>query len=248
MLASITVVASESALAEEAAQAVGSAAEEAVSRTGRFTLALSGGRTPERLYVRLASPPFSLRIDWGRVHVFWGDERCVPPDHPSSNYRLAYASLLCKVPIPPEQVHRMRGEDSDPERAAQDYADDLRRVFDLAPGESPRFDLILLGLGSDGHTASLFPGSSALNETARLAVATYAEPVHAHRLTLTLPVLDAAARVMFIVAGEEKAEALRSVLTGGSSPRWPASLVRPKRGPLWLVDRSAGAWLSGTPG
>ncbi len=239
----VTVVASSAALAEAAAQAVADAAEAAVSQTGRFTLALSGGSTPRRLYARLASPPFSSRIDWPRLHVFWGDERCVPPDHPDSNYRLASESLLSKVPIPPERVHRMQGEDPDPERAAQAYAAELGRVFTLAPGGRPGFDLILLGMGADGHTASLFPGSPALTETTRFTVALYVERVKAHRLTLTLPVLNAAARVIFLVSGEDKAETLRMVLTGGPSPLRPASLIRPAGEVLWLVDRAAAAWL-----
>ena len=248
MHATVTVVSSNDALAEEAAQAVAGAAEEAVSRTGRFTLALSGGSTPRRLYARLASPPFRSRIDWARLDVFWGDERCVPPDHPDSSYRLADESLLSRVPIPPEQIHRMRGEDSDPERAALDYSQELVRIFSLKAGEHPRFDLILLGLGADGHTASLFPDSPALNENRRLAVATYAEPVKAYRLTLTLPVLNAAARVIFLVSGGEKAEVLRAVLKDGPSPSRPASFVRPERGNLWLVDRAAAVRLGNTSG
>lgn len=245
MDATVTVVASEAALAEEAAQAVADAADEALGRTGRFTLALSGGSTPRRLYARLAAPPFRSRIDWSRLHVFWGDERCVPPDHPDSNYRLAHESLLSRVPIPPERVHRIRGEDSDPERAALDYSEELTRIFGLEPGERLRFDLILLGLGADGHTASLFPGSPALNETRRLVVATYVEPVKAYRLTLTLPVLNAAARVIFLVSGNAKAEALRAVLEDGPSPRRPASLVRPEREAFWFVDRAAASRLGG---
>ena len=245
MSVTVTVVASEAALAEEAAHAVTGAAEEAVRHAGRFTLALSGGNTPRRLYARLATPPFRSRIDWPRVDVFWGDERCVPPDHPDSNYRLAYESLLSRVPIPPERIHRMRGEDPDPERAAQEYARELERVFNLDPGGRPRFDLILLGLGADGHTASLFPGSATLNETARLAVATYAEPVKGYRLTLTLPVLNAAARVIFLVSGETKAEALRAALNDGASPNRPASLIWPERGAFWLVDRDAARRLAG---
>lgn len=243
MHATVTVVASNEALAEAAAQAVADAAEDAVKQTGRFTLALSGGSTPRRLYARLASPPFRSRIDWARLDVFWGDERCVPPDHPDSNYRLADESLLSKVPIPPEQIHRMRGEDSDPERAALDYSQELARVFSLKPGEHPRLDLVLLGLGADGHTASLFPGSPALNENRRLAVATYAEPIKAYRLTLTLPVLNAAAQVIFLVSGVEKAEVLRAVLQDRPAPSRPASLVRPERGTLWFVDRAAASRL-----
>jgi 6-phosphogluconolactonase len=243
MSSTVTVVASKAALAEEAAQAVAAAAEEAVGRTGRFMLALSGGSTPHRLYARLASPPFRSRIEWARVHVFWGDERCVPPDHPDSNYRLTSESLLSKVPIPPQQIHRMRGEDPDLDRAAEAYTRQLTRAFTLAPGESPRFDLILLGLGADGHTASLFPGSPALDETTRPVVAVHAGPAPAPRLTLTLPVLNAAARVIFLVSGEEKAEVLRMVLQGGASPDRPASLIRPADGPLWLVDRAAAASL-----
>jgi len=248
MHATVTVVASEASLAEEAAQAVADAAEEALNRTGRFTLALSGGSTPRRLYARLASPPFHSWIDWSRLHVFWGDERCVPPDHPDSNYRLVHESLLSRVPIPPERVYRMRGEDPDPERAALDYSQALTRIFSLTPGELPRFDLILLGLGADGHTASLFPGAPALDEARRLVVAAYVEPLKAYRLTLTLPVLNAAARVIFLVSGKEKAEALRAVLRNGPSPNRPASLIRPEHEALWLADRAAASRLGPVSG
>lgn len=248
MSATVTVVATPAALAEEAAQAVARTAEAAVTRTGRFTLALSGGRTPGRLYARLASPPFRARIDWARVQVFWGDERCVPADHPDSNYRLAWERLLSRVPIPPGQIHRMQGEEPDPERAAEDYEGELRRVFRLEAGDRPRFDLILLGLGADGHTASLFPGSPALNETTRLVVVGGAGPDGVHRLTLTLPVFNAAARVIFLVSGKEKGDALSAVLSGGTSPGRPASLIRPAGELLWLVDRAAGGGFSDTPG
>lgn len=243
MRATVTVVASPAALAEEAAQLAAAAAEEAVRARGRFTLALSGGSTPARLYARLASPPFSSRMDWSRVDLFWGDERCVPPDHPDSNYRLAFGHLLSRVPIPPAQIHRMRGEDPDPDGAAEAYSHELERAFALGPGERPRFDLILLGMGADGHAASLFPGSPALDEATRLVVAVRAASLRVPRLTLTLPVLNAAARVVFLVSGEEKAEMLRKVLRSGASRDRPASLIRPADGPLWLADRAAAAAL-----
>jgi len=170
-------------------------AADAISRSGRFTVALSGGSTPKALYSLLASPAYRERIDWSRIHLFWGDERCVPPDHPESNFRMVQESLLSRIQIPSENVHRMMGE-KEPEQARQEYEEHLKQFFRLPPGEVPRFDLILLGLGEDGHTASLFPGSAALNENQRLVATIYVEKLKAQRLTLTLPVINAAAQII----------------------------------------------------
>lgn len=228
-------------LAEAAAERVAGIAAETVARAGRFTVALAGGATPKALYARLAAEPYRWRVPWHEIHVFWGDERCVGPEHPESNYRMAAEALLRRVPVPPGQIHRMRGEDPDPERAAADYERLLREVFQVAPGVPPRLDLVLLGLGADGHTASLFPGTPALRETTRLVAAVSAERLGVSRLTLTLPVLNAAAVILFLVSGEAKAEALRAVLEPTRpEPPLPARLVRPRDGTLtWLVDAAA---------
>ncbi len=218
-------------------------AEEAVRARGRFTVAISGGSTPRALYRLLADERAGLRarVSWGHVHVFWGDERHVPPEHPDSNYRMAHEALLSWVPVPPGHVHRIPAENPDAAKAAGEYAQVLRACFDLAAGRFPRFDLILLGMGPDGHTASLFPGTDAVHEKTRLVVAPWVDTLNGHRITLTPPVLNHAARVVFLVCGEEKAAALRAVLQGDSQPdRFPAQAVRPVNGRLtWMVDRAA---------
>lgn len=176
-------------LADAAAERFAETAEMAVARAGRFTVALAGGSTPKGLHARLAAEPYRSRIPWSRAHVFWGDERCVPPAHTESNFGMAMETLLRHVPIPQAQIYRMRGEDPDPDRAAAEYERLLRNVFELEAGALPRFDLVLLGMGADGHAASLFPGSPVLREATRLVVAPYVERVAGYRLTLTLPVL-----------------------------------------------------------
>ena len=200
-------------------------------------VALAGGSTPRAAYALLAAE----EVDWSRVHVFWGDERCVPPDHPDSNYRLAREALLDHVSLPAGNVHRMRGE-MEPEAAAQAYAAELRAFFGT---QWPSFDLVLLGMGNDGHIASLFPGSAALRETARPVVAVTAEYQDrpAHRVTLTLPAINAARQVLFLVTGAAKAETLWAVLEGPAE-RFPAQLIRPTSGQLtWLVDTAAASRL-----
>lgn len=230
------------ALARAAAEEITKSAAEAVAARGRFTIALSGGETPKPAYRRLAEEP---RIDWSRVHVFWGDDRHVPPDHPESNFAMAYEALLSQVPIPAGNVHRMRTEKPDAERVAEEYAWTLRSAFDLGEGEWPRFDLVLMGIGEDGHTASLFPGSDAVRERSRLAVAPWVSPLRAYRITLTPPVFNRAALALFLVSGEKKAAALKAVLEGDFQPdRFPAQVVRPEDGRLlWLIDRAAARWL-----
>ena len=232
-------------VSREAAARLQRLAAESVVAAGRFSVALSGGSTPRALYELLAEPPFRETIDWPRVHLFWGDERFVSADHPDSNYRLAREALISKVPIPSLNVHPIPTEDSDPEAAAARYEETLRHFFVLSEGDVPRFDLVFLGLGADGHTASLFPGSPALSESHRLVVATYVQKLAAWRLTLTPPVLRAARHVIFLVCGPDKASALQEVLKGPYDPqRLPAQLVRPEEGSLtWLVDEAAASLL-----
>jgi 6-phosphogluconolactonase len=201
-------------------------------------VALAGGTTPRGLYARLAdgAAPYRAVVPWERTHFFWGDERAVPPDHRDSNYHLASEALLQYVPAVEEQVHRIRGENPDAVRAAEEYEAILRDAFHLGSAEWPRFDLILLGMGEDGHTASLFPESAALFANDRLAIATKA-PSNGDRITLTLPVLNAAATVIFLVSGEAKAATLKRLMAGEDLP---AARVKPFDGDrLWLVDREA---------
>ncbi len=215
-------------------------AEHAVRNSGQFTVALSGGSTPQRLYKLLAEPAYSERVSWQHVYFFWGDERCVPPDHPESNYGMARTSLLSKIPVPDENVHRMAGE-KEPQIAAAEYENGLKGVFRLAPGQWPRFDLMLLGIGEDGHTASLFPNNDALRNQENLVVAPYVEKLKAHRLTLTLPVINHAAHLWFLVSGASKAAVLSQILKAEVvSARIPASLVKPVHGSLiWHIARDA---------
>ncbi|MGH7360829.1 MAG: 6-phosphogluconolactonase [Candidatus Methylomirabilales bacterium] len=241
----LVVLADPAALAQEAAERFAGIAAKALARAGRFTVALTGGSTPKRLYTLLAAEPYRSRLPWPETHVFWGDERCVPPDHPESNYRMAHDALLRQLPIPPEQIHRMRGED--PERAAADYEQRLRTAFQPQAGMPPRFDLVLLGMGADGHTASLFPHTEAVRENQRWVVRNHVPKLQAHRLTLTAPVMNRGAAILFLVAGDEKAAALQEVLEGPADPeRLPAQLIRPTTGRLvWLVDRAAASRLAG---
>jgi len=236
------VFARDDALMEAAAEGFVGAAAAAVRARGRFAVALAGGATPRRLYALLASPPYASRVDWARVHVFWGDERCVPPDDPMSNYRMACVALLAHVPLPAENVHRIRGED-DPDAAAAAYERELREAFAGPP--VARFDLVLLGMGGNGHTASLFPGGAAIHETERWVMADYVAEMSMWRVTLTPVVINAAAEVVFLVSGPEKAATLKRVLEGPYQPdALPAQVVAPAAGRLrWLVDTAAAAAL-----
>ena len=222
-------------------------AAEAVQARGRFTVALSGGSTPRRLYQLLAGEPFRGQVDWGRVEVFWGDERSVPPDDKESNFRMAHEALLASLALPPGRVHRMAAERSDRDAAAREYQDQIARAFGVdANGEPPAFDLILLGMGPDGHTASLFPHTTALGETKRWVVVNHVPKFNTDRMTLTYPVLNRAREVLFLVAGSDKAEPLSEVLQGAPDPeRLPSQRVRPTNGSLLLfVDRAAAARLT----
>src|SRR5262249_38399668 len=195
-------------LSLRAASLLGQRAEEAVASSGRFALALSGGSTPARLYQVLAGrPEFRDRLPWDRTHFFWGDERHVPPDHSESNFRLANQVLLSKLKLPPENIHRIRSELSDAAEAASAYEEELRHFFHLAIGQVPRFDLILLGMGADGHTASLFPGTAAIRERSRLVVAHLVHKLGSYRITFTPPVFQSAAHILVLISGAEKAGA-----------------------------------------
>jgi 6-phosphogluconolactonase len=246
--AEIVVVKDPPALAEAAARAIVDEAREAVATRGRFTIALAGGATPRETYERLALPPLRDEMSWDRTWVFFGDERAVGPDHPESNYRMAREALLSRVPIAADRIVRMRGEADDRDAAAADYARTLAEVFQTRRGELPRFDLVLLGLGVDGHTASLFPGSPVLKEVFRPVAAVHAAAAALpERLTLTFPVLNAASRVLFLVTGAEKAKVVKTVL--GDEALLPAGMVRPANGRLtWLLDRAAAALLPAAGG
>jgi 6-phosphogluconolactonase len=272
------------ALADAVARHVVECAQAAISATGRFTVALSGGSTPKAAYSRLASADWGLANDqWRRVHVVWGDERCVPPDDPRSNYRMAKEALLDRVPIPPDQIHRIRGED-EPQKAAAEYERQLRLLLtchpersdkDCHPERSPRhpersegagtsrldeqppsgplaafgvtgrLDLVLLGLGEDGHTASLFPGQPAVHETERWVLAVPAPTGHMWRVTLTPAILNSARNVTFIVAGAGKAARLQQVIERPfAADQLPAQAIRPIQGRLtWMVDQAAAGQL-----
>lgn len=243
----VRVLADAGQLSRAAAEEFVRRAQEAVRDKGVFTVALSGGSTPKSLYSLLSSESedFRSRIPWSNIHFFWGDERHVAADDPESNYRMANETLLSKVPVPPGNVHRIRAENPDAALAAKEYEETLRQFFKLTPGQLPRFDLVLLGMGPCGHTASLFPGTEALNERERLVVAQWVEKFNAYRITMTPPVLNNAASVIFIVGGTDKAETLHAVLEGDDEPaRYPAQLIRPTHGDLlWLVDEAAAARL-----
>lgn len=215
-------------------------AARAVREAGAFTLVLSGGTTPRELYTRLAEPPFASRIPWSHVQLYWGDERFVPSSHPQSNYRLARETLLVRVPVPEGNVHPMPTDAGTPEQGARAYESTLRGPAGAQGRSPPRFDLVLLGLGADGHTASLFPGGPECAERWSWCVASEAPQGVAvrERITLTLPVLNAARSVLFLVSGVEKRAILKKVLQPaiGEERRLPAQLIRPAGELLWLAD------------
>ncbi|HXX01318.1 MAG TPA: 6-phosphogluconolactonase [Candidatus Acidoferrales bacterium] len=228
-----------------AADEVLHSATEAVTQRGRYTIALSGGSTPRNLYNLLATNARSS-MPWDRTFFFWGDERHVSPADPESNYRMVEESMLSKAPVPAGNVFRVAAENPDATAAADAYEKTLKSFFALEAGQLPRFDLILLGLGPDGHTASLFPGTAALREESRLVVANWVEKFKTSRITFTLPVLNAARCVAFLVSGTDKAPALHAVLeTDAPGEQYPSKLVHPTDGKLiWLVDRAAASELS----
>lgn len=224
------------ALYRAAATAFVELARAAIRARGRFCVALAGGETPRPLYQRLAAAGPDA-VDWTKVELCFGDERCVPPDHPRSNYGMVQRELLARVPLAPAQVHRICGEEP-PQRAARLYASELETLF--ADQRPPRFDLILLGLGRDGHTASLFPGTAALRERRRPVVAQYVEAQREWRVTLTLPVIGAAHAVWALAVGADKAEVVRRVLMGARQPEvLPMQAVAPEAGVDWWLDAAA---------
>jgi 6-phosphogluconolactonase len=239
------------ALARRAAQYFVEMAGEAVAGYGHARIAISGGNTPKAAFQLLADPNqhWRSRMPWDNLDLYWVDERAVPPDNAESNYRMTRESLLDHVPLRPEQIHRMEGE-LEPELAANRYESELRNTFRLEGAETPRFDLIALGMGDDGHTASLFPHTGAIHEVTRLVTANHVPQKDTWRITLTWPVIDHASSVFFLIAGEDKAEVLKEVLTGPRDPeRLPSQLIWPASGILTLIlDKAAAALLPATDG
>jgi 6-phosphogluconolactonase len=226
------------AMSYQAACLFVSASRNAITEKMRFAVAISGGSTPRRLYTILASAPYRNQVDWGNVHFFWVDERCVPKDHEESNFKTAFDTLLLKITMADENIHRIRGEE-DPEKATRDYENEIREFFGTS--DWPVFDLVILGMGEDGHTASLFPGSKALEEKERWVVPVYLEKPKTNRITLTLPVLNRAAEILFLVSGRSKATILSEILVGNhKNDKYPAGLIHPALGDLiWLIDQEA---------
>ena len=240
----ILIYSSAAELAHESARRFAELAETFTKDGGRGAVALSGGSTPKAMFQILAEKPFADRLPWSSIYFFWGDERCVPPDHEDSNYRTADETLLLKVPVPRENIFRIPAEDADHERAAASYSATLRTFF---ADEGPYFDLVFLGMGADGHTASLFPGTAALHANDRIAVANYVDKFKAWRITLTADTINRARNIIFLVAGADKAPALKEVIEGPrNSEKYPSQLIEPSHGKLlWMVDEAAAKLLSG---
>jgi len=232
----LVVVADDVALAREVADRFVKHANEAIAARGRFDVALAGGSTPKAAYALLASAEYRERVDWTHVRFYFSDERCVPPDDAESNYRMAREAMLAPLEIPDDRVSRMHGEDA-PERAAANYAAILRELG----GEVPVLDLVMLGMGPDGHTASLFPGTKALEEKERWVVANWVEKFNSARITFTFPVINAASNVLFLIAGPDKADMLHEVLVSHRKEQsYPVQRVKPENGDLiWMLDRAA---------
>ncbi len=225
------------ALSRAAAELFESVSKTAILSHGRFATALSGGSTPRRLYSLLGSSPYCENINWKRTHIFWVDERCVAPSHEDSNYKLVADALLLKAAVPEKNIHRIHGEE-DPGAAAAAYEEELHSFF--TPAKNPVFDLVILGAGADGHTASLFPGSALLQERKRDVVPVYREKPDADRVSLTLPVLNKAVHVLFLVSGSDKADIVYEVLKSGNQRKCPAGCVLPVDGMLsWFIDEAA---------
>ena len=246
-LPGVLVCADAAEVARHAARRFVDWAWQAIARDGQFHVALSGGSTPMEMYRLLATSEFRAQVDWPRVHLFWGDERAVSPDDPESNYGNVRREMLLRVPIPAINVHRMEAEDPNIGRAAHNYEAVLRRYLELDDRGFPRFHLVLLGIGKDGHTASLFPGTKIGQETSRWVSTPMVGKIGARRMTLTLPVLEAARRILFLATGLEKALIVRKVLTSAQEPPLPAQMVKPRHGELlYLIDESAASALPAT--
>lgn len=234
------------ALLEAAAQHLLDHARQAIETRNSFTIALAGGSTPKGLYAMLAAPPFRSQLDWTKIRFFWGDERHVPPDHADSNYRMAHEALLSHLPISMAHVHRVPSELPDAQTVADQYEAVLRKQFEISEPEIPRFDFILLGMGPDGHTASLFPGTQAVHETNRLVAAPWVERLQTSRITFTPVLLNHARQVTFLICGHAKADTLHAVLEGPFQPdALPAQVIGPRAGTLtWFVDQEAAGALT----
>jgi 6-phosphogluconolactonase len=246
----IRILADGAAIAKRVAQEFVQAAAAAVREHGAFNVALAGGSTPKALYSLLATDP-SLRsqVPWEKLHLFFGDERHVGPGDADSNFRMATEAMISRVPLTKDQVVRIKGEYPDAEEAAREYEQALQSYFKLKPGEYPRFDLLFAGMGNEGHTLSLFPGTKALHADGRIVVRNWIGKLYTERITLTAAAASNAARILFMVTGADKAPALKAVLEGPFEPeQLPAQLLQPKNGKLlWLVDGAAGSMLaSGT--
>jgi 6-phosphogluconolactonase len=240
----VLIFADAAELAREAARRFAELAVAFTNDAGRFTVALSGGSTPKAMFQILAEKPFADSLPWRSIYFFWGDERCVPPAHAESNYRMANETLLSKVPVPRENIFRIPAEDEDHERAAAIYSETLQTFF---ADEQPGLDLVFLGMGADGHTASLFPGTTALCADGGVAVENYVDKLQSWRITLTADAINRARNVIFIVAGEDKAPAIKEVIEGPRNPKqYPSQLIKPSHGALlWMVDEAATKLLQG---
>lgn len=240
----IEVLSDLEAVSLRAASIFVNASRNSIAAKKRFAVAISGGSTPRRLYTLLGSEAYRHQVDWQHVHLFWADERCVLKEDEASNFKTAFDTLLSKVALPDKNIHRIKGEEA-PDKAARDYEEDIGRFF--GESERPGFDLIILGMGEDGHTASLFPGSKSLEERVRLAIPVYLERPKKNRITLTLPVLNNADQILFLVAGPSKAAILSEILGEKEKKEgFPAGLVRPAQGNMtWLIDREAAEKLGG---
>jgi len=243
----VVVLEDAAAVAREGAVRFVAHAREAIAARGAFHVALSGGKTPAAMYRVLAADDVRPTVDWNRVQLYWSDERSVPPGHAHSNFGMANRELIAKISIPAANVHRMEAERADADRAAQEYEAMLRKGLPAGPGGFPCFDLIYLGMGPDGHTASLFPGSAGLNEKTRGVIfqpVIIADGTPAKRMTFTFPMLNAARVVLFLVTGADKTQKLREVLEGTHTPPYPSQSVRPSAGErIFLVDRAAAGGL-----
>ncbi len=228
-----------STLSREAAQYIVRLANESIVTRGCFSIALSGGSTPKTLYGLLATEPYRSQLDWSSIELFWSDERCVPPDNADSNYAMANEALLSKIPIPPNHIHRMPADKADRDAASQEYTLEIQRVF--GTNGIPSFDLLQLGMGPDGHTASLFPHQPSLREQQRLVMPVIVPKPPPPRLTFTPPLLNAARNILFLVTGSDKAEAVHAVLEGDYQPEvYPTQIVRPPNGEItWMLDTNA---------
>jgi len=243
----VVILPDAAAITRRAAEEFLKSASEAVAQKGSFTVALAGGSTPRTLYALLTDDSsYRSKLPWGKMHFFFGDERHVPPDSPDSNFRMANEALFAKGSVKPEQITRIKGEYADTEKAALEYEQALRAYFKLKDGEYPRFDLVLLGMGDEGHTLSLFPGTRALHPGDRIVVRNWIGKMFTERITLTAPAANQASRMIFLVTRADKALALKAVLEGPYEPeQLPAQLMQPVNGKLlWLVDQAAGSMLA----